>query len=74
MVVFAVRMCENFDVLGEHCKVAHFDAALCVDIAARVPAYVVADFETMTVIESATLVCDETVTAFFEEFFLRRFV
>ena len=69
MIAFAVAVRENSGIFGYHRKVAEFDSAFAVDIAAMVPGNVIADLDKVTVIKPAAFVCNKAVAAFFEQLF-----
>lgn len=72
MIAFAVPVRENFHVFGKHREIAERYAALTVDIAAHVPADVVADLDLVSVIKPATFRRDKSFAALFEKIFRNR--
>ena len=69
VVAFGMSVGEYLAVFGNHRIVFERYAAFTVDITAMVPGHVVADFDKMSVVETATFVCDKAFSATLEEFF-----
>ena len=69
MVGFRMRMGKYFGIFRYHGVVLKLNRTFRIEIAAMIPRHVFANFDIVSVVETAALVGDKSVAAFFEKVF-----